>query len=65
MSRPQYFRCLRRWVGICTSAATMRHNGFLTGLGLTAALFGCGGVSGIPIEKTATDFAKAICPEGV
>jgi hypothetical protein len=41
----------------------MRHNGFLTGLGLTATLFGCGGVSGIPIEKTAKDFAKAICPK--
>jgi hypothetical protein len=28
---------------------------------LSAALLGCGGVSGIPIEKTANDFADAIC----
>lgn len=36
----------------------------LTGSVLAAALsgaLGCGEVSGIPIEKTATDFAKAIC----
>ena len=39
-------------------------NTFLTGLSvLTVAVLGCGGVSGIPIEKTATDFAKAICPK--
>jgi hypothetical protein len=41
----------------------MSHSRFLTGLGLAATLFGCGSVSGIPIEKTATDFAKAICPK--
>jgi hypothetical protein len=41
----------------------MSHNRFLTGLGLTVTLFGCGSVSGIPIEKTSTDFAKAICPK--
>ena len=40
----------------------MTTNKFLTGSVLAAALAGCGGVSGIPIEKTATDFAKAICP---
>lgn len=33
----------------------------LTGSVLAAAVLGCGSVSGIPIEKTATDFAKAIC----
>jgi hypothetical protein len=38
-------------------------NTFLTGSVLTVAVLGCGGVSGIPIEKTATDFAKAICPK--
>ena len=36
-------------------------NKFLTGSALAAVLVGCGGVSGIPIEKTATDFSKAIC----
>jgi len=37
-------------------------NKFLTGWVLAAAaVLGCGGVSGIPIEKTATDFSKAIC----
>src|SRR5262245_5666962 len=35
-------------------------NTFLTG-SLTVAVLGCGGVSGIPIEKTATDFSKTIC----
>jgi len=39
----------------------MKTNTFLTGSVLTVAVLGCGGVSGIPIEKTATDFAKAIC----
>lgn len=39
----------------------MAMNKFLTGGALTVALLGCGGVSGIPIEKTATDFAQAIC----
>jgi hypothetical protein len=34
---------------------------FLTGSVLAAAVLGCGEVSGIPIEKTATDFSKAIC----
>ena len=41
----------------------MRANRFLTGSVLTAALLGCGSVSGIPIDQTATDFAKAICPK--
>src|SRR5262245_2371775 len=41
----------------------MPTNKFLTGSVLTVALLGCGGVSGIPIEKTATEFAKAICPQ--
>jgi len=43
----------------------MKTNTFLTGTGavLALALGGCGEVSGIPIEKTATDFAKAICPK--
>ena len=43
----------------------MKTNTFLTGTGavLALALGGCGEVSGIPIEKTATDFAKAICPQ--
>jgi hypothetical protein len=43
----------------------MKTNTFLTGTGavLALALGGCGSVSGIPIEKTATDFAKAICPK--
>ena len=41
----------------------MKNNRFLTGAGLTVALMGCGSVSGIPIEKTATDFAKTICPK--
>ena len=36
-------------------------NKFLTGSVLALAIAGCGGVSGIPIEKTATDFSKAIC----
>jgi hypothetical protein len=36
-------------------------NRFLTGLLLAAAVPACGGVSGIPIEKTATDFSKVIC----
>jgi hypothetical protein len=37
-------------------------NKFVTGSVLAAAaILGCGGVSGIPIEKTATDFSKAIC----
>ncbi|HEY7372566.1 MAG TPA: hypothetical protein VIF57_10440 [Polyangia bacterium] len=40
----------------------MATNRFLTGCALTVALAGCGGVSGIPIDKTATDFAQAICP---
>jgi hypothetical protein len=40
----------------------MTTNKVLTGCVLAAAaLVGCGGVSGIPIEKTATDFARAIC----
>jgi uncharacterized protein (TIGR03382 family) len=39
----------------------MKTNTFLTGSVLTVAVLGCGGVSGIPIEKTATDFAHAIC----
>lgn len=42
-------------------------NKFLTGCGLmvavAVAVTGCGSVSGIPIEKTATDFAQAICPK--
>jgi len=39
-----------------------KRNTFLTGsFILTVAVLGCGGVSGIPIEKTATDFAKEIC----
>jgi uncharacterized protein (TIGR03382 family) len=42
--------------------AMKKTNTFLTG-SLTVAVLGCGGVSGIPIEKTATDFAKAICPK--
>ena len=41
----------------------MTKNRFLTGIGLTVGLLGCGSVSGIPIEKTSTDFAKAICPK--
>jgi len=41
----------------------MLTNRFLTGTVLTVALLGCGSVSGIPIEQTATDFAKAICPK--
>jgi uncharacterized protein (TIGR03382 family) len=41
----------------------MPTNRFLTGCALTVALAGCGGVSGIPIDKTATDFAQAICPK--
>src|SRR5262245_14120318 len=41
----------------------MTTNKFLTGSVLAAALLGCGGVDGIPIEKTATDFAQAICPK--
>jgi hypothetical protein len=43
----------------------MKTNTFLTGTGavMALALGGCGSVSGIPIEKTATDFAKAICPK--
>jgi hypothetical protein len=41
----------------------MTANGFLTGSVLAAALLGCGSVSGIPIEKTATDFATTICPK--
>ncbi len=41
----------------------MKTNTFLTGSGLALALLGCGGVDGIPIEKTATDFAQAICPK--
>jgi hypothetical protein len=41
----------------------MTTNRFLTGVGLTVVLMGCGSVSGIPIEKTATDFAKTICPK--
>jgi len=39
----------------------MKTNTFLTGSVLTVAVLGCGGVRGIPIEKTSTDFAKAIC----
>ena len=35
---------------------------FSVGL-LSAALLGCGGVDGIPIDKTAKDFADAICPK--
>jgi len=38
-----------------------KRNTFLTGSVLTVAVLGCGGVEGIPIEKTATDFAKEIC----
>jgi len=30
---------------------------------LSAALLGCGGVDAIPIDKTAKDFADAICPK--
>src|SRR5262245_33049406 len=30
---------------------------------LSAALLGCGGVDAIPIDKTAKDFAEAICPK--
>jgi uncharacterized protein (TIGR03382 family) len=41
----------------------MKTNTFLTGCLLAAAGVGCGSVSGIPIEKTATDFAAAICPK--
>jgi len=41
----------------------MTNNTFLTGAVLTVAVLGCGEVSGIPIEKTATDFAKVICPK--
>ena len=41
----------------------MGHNKFLTGSVLAVALLGCGEVSGIPIEKTATDFARTICPK--
>jgi hypothetical protein len=40
----------------------MTSNTFLTGSVLTVALLGCGSVTGIPIEKTATDFATTICP---
>ncbi|HXU02660.1 MAG TPA: hypothetical protein VN903_16965 [Polyangia bacterium] len=39
----------------------MKTNTFLTGSVLAVAVLGCGGVSGIPIEKTATDFAHVIC----
>lgn len=39
----------------------MATNKFLTGFVVTLALAGCGSVSGIPIDKTATDFAQAIC----
>jgi len=39
----------------------MATNRFLTGSALAVALLGCGGVSGIPIDKTSTDFAQAIC----
>jgi hypothetical protein len=36
----------------------------LVSLGLlSAALLGCGGVDAIPIDKTAKDFADAICPK--
>jgi hypothetical protein len=38
----------------------MRANTVLTGA-VVAAFLGCGGVTGIPIEKTATEFSKAIC----
>src|SRR4051812_24726079 len=41
----------------------MPNNQILTGSALALALLGCGEVSGIPIDKTATDFAKAICPK--
>jgi hypothetical protein len=41
----------------------MKTNTFLTGAVLAAGLAGCGEVDGIPIEKTSTDFAKAICPK--
>lgn len=41
----------------------MAMNKFLTGGALAMAILGCGGVSGIPIEKTATEFAAAICPK--
>jgi uncharacterized protein (TIGR03382 family) len=40
----------------------MPTNRFLTGCALTVAVASCGSVSGIPIDKTATDFAQAICP---
>jgi MYXO-CTERM domain-containing protein len=41
----------------------MKTNTFLTGCLLAAAGIGCGGVTGIPIEKTSKDFAAAICPK--
>jgi hypothetical protein len=41
----------------------MKTNTFVTGALLAVGLFGCGGVDGIPIEKTSTEFAKAICPK--
>jgi hypothetical protein len=39
----------------------MTINRFLTGCVLAAAGLGCGSVTGIPIKKTSTDFAQAVC----
>jgi hypothetical protein len=41
----------------------MKTNTFLTGSVLAVAALGCGSVSGIPIEQTANEFAKTICPK--
>jgi hypothetical protein len=43
--------------------ARMQTNRFLAGSALLAAIAGCGEVSGIPIDETATNFAQAICPK--
>jgi hypothetical protein len=39
----------------------MQANRFLTGSALWLAIAGCGEVTGIPIDKTANDFAQQIC----
>jgi hypothetical protein len=39
----------------------MKTNVFLAGWVLTMAALGCGSVTGIPIEKTATEYSQAIC----
>jgi uncharacterized protein (TIGR03382 family) len=49
-------RELQRWRG-------MRANPITTVTFLTLGLGACGGVHGIPIDKTATDIAQAVCPQ--